>query len=129
MLTVSGLHGVNGPYALRPVGKDYKKERGLKSQMPKMVEWNVLAVTRKHCHVMKEIVLLIVSGLIGLRMEDALRHVEEAFRNGSDINFKKRDMEESHAVVVQMARMIVIHNLVIFIPQHYMHQVRLDFQH
>ena len=56
LLIVSGLHGVNGPPVLRRAEKDYKKERGLKPQMPKMVEKNALAVIMIQDHVMKKIV-------------------------------------------------------------------------
>ena len=56
LLIVSGLHGVNGPPVLRRAEKDYKKERGLKPQMPKMGEKNALAVIMIHDHVIKKIV-------------------------------------------------------------------------
>ena len=56
LLIVSGLHGVYGPHVLRHVGMDYKKERGLKPQMPKMVERNALEVIKTQSHVMKKIV-------------------------------------------------------------------------
>ena len=44
---VSGVHGDNGNLVLSLVVMDHKKERGLKSLMPKMVERNVLAITGK----------------------------------------------------------------------------------
>ena len=56
LLIVNGLHGVNGSHVLRLVEKDYKKERGLKPQMPKMVERNALEVIKTQSHVMKKIV-------------------------------------------------------------------------
>ena len=42
-----------------------------------------------------------VSGLNGLSKENALKHVEEASSYGPDINFKKREMEDCHVVVIQ----------------------------
>ena len=44
---VSGVHGDNGNLVLSLVVMHHKKERGLKSLMPKMVERNVLAITGK----------------------------------------------------------------------------------
>ena len=73
---------------------NFKKRDMEESHVGKIMLLEKLLVINKH-------VLLIVSGLIGLRMEDALRHVEEAFRNGPDINFKKRDMEDCHVVAIQ----------------------------
>ena len=57
--------------------------------------------------------MLIVSGLIGLSKENALNHVEEASRNGSDINFKKRCMADCHVVVIQQAKGNVVKSLVL----------------
>ena len=55
LLIVSGLHGVNGHPVLRRAEKDYKKERGLKPQVPKMVEKNALTVIMIRDHVIKKI--------------------------------------------------------------------------
>ena len=47
---VSGLCGVNGPYVLRLVEQEYKKERGVKTKRPNFVENLVLDMTRKKDH-------------------------------------------------------------------------------
>ena len=56
---------------------------------------------------------MIVSGLIGLSKENALKHVEEVFRNGLDINYRKVRMEDCHVVVIQKGKLIVIHSHVL----------------
>ena len=56
LLIVSGLHGAIGPCVLKHVEMDYKKERGQNPQGLKMVVKNVLAITMKQDHVMKDFV-------------------------------------------------------------------------
>ena len=56
---------------------------------------------------------MIVSGLNGLSKANALQHVETAPSNGSDINFKKRNMEDCHVVVIQYAKLNVVKSLVL----------------
>ena len=57
--------------------------------------------------------LLIVSGLNGLSKANALQHVETAPSNGSDINFKKRNMEDCRVVVIQFSKLNVVKSLVL----------------
>ena len=83
-----------------------------------MVDWIVLEFmknlrTVEMNHVLMQ--LLIVSGLNGLSKANALQHVEEAPSNGSDINFKKRNMEDCHVVVIQYAKLNVVKSLVLFL--------------
>ena len=56
---------------------------------------------------------MIVSGLVGLSKEDVVRHVEVAFRNGPDINFKKVKMEEHLVVEMLLEKQVAIHNPVL----------------
>lgn len=95
---VSGLHGVNGPHVLRSVEKDYKKERGLKPQMPKMVERNVLAVIRKQNHVIMEIVKWIVSGLLGVNGPHVLINMEMGNKKEGELKSQMPRMVERHVV-------------------------------
>ena len=95
-MIVSGLVGLSKEDVVRHVEGAFRNGRDIKFKK----NCHVMVIQNAKLVVTYNLVLLIVSGLVGLSKENALNHVEVAFRNGPDINFKKVKMKED--LVVEM---------------------------
>ena len=110
-MIVSGLNGLSKANALQHVEEASSNGSDINFKKRNMEDCHVVVIQFSKLNVVKSLVLdlLIVNGLNGLRrMENALNHVEEASKHGPDINFKKKDMEENHVVVIGNVKLIVI---------------------